>query len=141
MKRVFTARPYKIGEMWCRGNARYMIIRQYNYPDTYDDDEKVYTVDSDRKSNFNEICKKHNTSEMQFDQFLEGPDHAILAFIIDLLEIDQNITWTGYRVMGTVGENGHNIWSFGIFAKNPSSTTAVYSERIAPNVEVEDPLN
>ena len=143
MNKVFTARKFQPNQMFSLGNASYMIIRQYNFPNTYEDNENHMTRDSDRVfqqkyEHAMECVKKHTRSSgnLYLDSWLEkAKDTEVIEFIKEFLNADQNVQWTGFRILGSVGGNGSNIYTLELFAKSPDSTTEVYSGREAPNVE------
>jgi hypothetical protein len=62
-------------------------------------------------------------------------DQQVIDFLVDVLKADKSVTWTGYRVLGTVNRsNGHPVWTLEIFAKDLKSDTEVYTGQDAPNV-------
>lgn len=142
MQQVFLAKPFKPNNMGSSGKAKEMIIRQYNFPNTYEDDEKIEGAYSDRCFQWDydhaEKCIKEHTGTGEGileSWFSKSKDTQIMAFIIDILKADKNVQWTGYRILGSVHlSNGSAVWYMQLFAKNPNSQTKVYSTLDAPNV-------
>ncbi len=64
----------------------------------------------------------------------------ILAFLKEvtqpcLLETQQTLLWTGFRIMVSVHQgNGFPVYTLELFAKHADTSTQVYSEANAPNV-------
>lgn len=134
---VYKAEPYRSRAMGSLGNASCMLLRQFNFPDTCSISlDKILTGDSDRLNRVQEYLKEHIGQTKQISEFWfrNSDDEAIMELLIDLLEADTKVAWTGYRVMGSVGVNGHDIWTFQLFAKHPQSDTVVYTGDVAPNV-------
>ncbi len=139
---VYKAEPYRLGAMSSLGNASHMLLRQFKFPDICSVSLDVLLVeDSDRclehRPEKTQMClKKHvGGSDSIMEYWLRNSsDEQIMDFLLDILEADRKITWTGYRVMGSVGGSGHNIWTFQLFAKHPKSNTEVYTGDRAPNV-------
>jgi hypothetical protein len=119
-----------------------MLLRQYQFPDTFEENEKHITADHDRCISWDSKhamgCFKRHTGvgELGFESWLPRVDDvAIMAFLKDILKADPQVSWTGYRVMGTVNRgNGYPVWTLELFAKNPKSNTQVYTGPRAPNV-------
>jgi hypothetical protein len=145
MEYMMKARKFKSGQFYSLGKAAYMIIRQHNFPYSYEPDESFETQDSDHVilRNFDQSRKciaKHtkHVSEYSLDVWFEkASDSQIMEFIKEFIEADPKVNWTGYRVLGSVHQgDGWNIWTLQLFAKSPASKTEVYSGKVAPNVEV-----
>ena len=143
MLKVYPAEPYQAWRLGSMGDAERMLIQQSEFPDTYDERDRLITVDHDRllDKDYTAICetfKRHTGhGEQELLQWLhEDPSHGkVVAFIKDVLGTDPTIPWTGYRIMGGVHRgNGCNVWTFELFAKHPDSQTAVYTGNDAPNV-------
>jgi hypothetical protein len=134
MKKVMPARRFDFSKLGSLGNARYMLICQHNFPDTYEDRESVQTVDSDRLDNFFDICKRYELGNDNPFSMQGLPPVKAINFIKELMSLKQDISATGYRIMATVKGNGHTVWTFQLFVKDPGSTTKVYSGEDAPNV-------
>ena len=154
MNRVLTANAY--GDLGSLGNGAYVLQRQHNYPDTYDDRDVVWTVDHDRVdfSLARRCYEKHmKTGDMGLGRWAQtASKEKVIAFLADMMQepkprvpkpgvlpieyIDADFDWTGFRVMGTVNRsNGYVVWSLQLFAKHPESDTKVYSGSHAPNVK------
>ena len=142
MQEVFLANPFKPNNMGSFGQAREMIIRQFQFPNTYEDDEKMESAYSDRCFQWDydhaEQCVKTHTGTGEGileSWFSKSTDAQILSFIIDMLKSNKNVVWTGYRILGSVSvSSGYATWYMELFAKNPNSQTKVYSTLDAPNV-------
>lgn len=147
MPKVYPAEPYQAWRLGSMGDAKRMLINQSEFPDTYDERDKLIAVDHDRLLDKGytatiEAFKRHTgLGEQELWQWLrEDPSHGkVIAFIKDVLGdvlgTDRAIPWTGYRILGGVNQgNGCNVWTFELFAKHPDSQTIVYSGTDAPNV-------
>ena len=143
MQRVFQATPYQPGTLGSTGNAAYMLLRQYQFPDEYDerldthlqvDHDRLFQQDHEHASR----CFKTyiETGDMNFPSWLwNAKDSAIILFLKDLMKADARVNWTGYRVMGSVHRgNGFPVFTLELFAKHQKSKTKVYSGDDAPNV-------
>lgn len=145
MRTVQLANPFRPASLGSLGDANLMIVRQYNFPLTYDESEHHCSGDHDRfmqqeYATATACIKKYTgTGEGILEQwFRESADKKILSFIRDYLHADTRIAWTGYRIRGSVHMgSGHAVWSLELFSKNPASDTKVYSDRKAPNVSTE----
>jgi hypothetical protein len=142
MNQVFRARKYLPSQMGSLGKASYMIIKQTNFPNKYDENEDLTRMDSDRvfEQDYNhaQACVKKHTGSGELGLalwFENNTDKKILAFIIEFIKADKKVAWTGYRIMGTISQSGYAIWTLELFAKQPTSKTKVYSGLVAPNVE------
>lgn len=138
---VYEAEPYRSGALGSLGNANYMLLRQFQFPYTYAEEDVLWTRDSDRcfasDAAHTERCYREHTRSREADlpYWLEkAKDVEVMAFVAHMLRADLGIMWTGYRIMGSVAGNGHAIWSFALFAKHPESDTPVYTGQVAPNV-------
>lgn len=61
-----------------------------------------------------------------------------MSFVKDILKADPEVDWTGFRITGTVNRSsGYTVFTIEVFAKHPDSSTKVYSNSTAPNVDVE----
>ena len=142
MGKVYPANPYRQNALGSLGNADMMFLRQFNFPDVYDEKlDKLIKMDSDRCYSFDhkhyDRCYKQHVDLPQWQLehwFTDTADDIVLEFIVDLLKVDKRTNWTGYRVLGTVGGNGHDIYSLFLFAKHPKSATVVYTGDQAPNI-------
>jgi len=139
----YPAEPYRHGAMGSLGDASYMLLRQFNFPDTYAPAlDKHITADHDRCMSWDykhvsRCFEKHTgTGELGLQDWLRrATDENVLAFLSDILKADTGVVWTGYRIMGTVHRgNGYPVWTLELFAKHPKSKTKVYTGSNAPNV-------
>lgn len=143
MKEVSPANPFKENSLGSSGTASNMLVRQYQFPNRYEDNEKMEAEYSDylwrRDEDYTRNCvEKHAGMPGEgilYNWIPKARDMQILNFIIDVLKSDKNVQYTGYRILATVDQSrGHVVWYFQLFAKDPNSTTKVYSELKAPNV-------
>lgn len=147
--RVHTAQPYQYGEMGSFGKASYMLIRQFQFPDTFAEDEKHHFWDHDRcygedYKNAQRCFSEHTgRGDLAIERWIQNANNKqIFNFLIDILKADKNVVWTGYRVLGTVNRgNGCPVWTLELFAKNPKSQTKVYTGPDAPNVRSVGPIS
>ena len=119
-----------------------MLIKQYNFPNTYEEKDKMYTAYSDRleswdsdkfKSAVEKYYKNCCPNSIHYGVKRNSNEENLKA-IIDISNADKEISWTGYRVMGTVNGQGWNVYTLQLFAKSPDTTTEVFSNNDAPNV-------
>lgn len=142
-KKVYPAQRYQYGQLRSLGTAAYMLIRQFQFPNEYDDklDQRI-EADSDRclmidYENTSRCFNEHTgAGGGGLESWLQtAKDADVIVFLTDILKADKTINWTGYRVLGTVDRsNGYVVWSFELFAKHPESATEVYTGCKAPNV-------
>lgn len=153
MKQVMKAKRYRTMAMGSLGDARYMLLRQYKFPDTYTNAEKVVSADHDRILMWNyerwlEIIDSFKDRMSNHDLenwFRYGNEKDILEFLIEALNVEPDTPpyklslkskWTGFRILVTVNRvTGYPAYSFELFAKYRKSKTMVYSTESAPNVE------
>jgi len=137
-RKVYPASPYKSCNLGSFGKASYMLVRQFNFPDTYDADlDKDISADHDRCEHASSCFKKHVAGgEIGFENWaLTASNENIFNFLKDILQADSKISWTGFRIMGSLSHTSRAIYSLALFAKHPSSDTLVYTgENNAPNV-------
>ncbi len=140
--RVYPAEPYRSGQLGSFGKASCMLLRQFNFPDSFSkmdthvqaDHDRCFTWDYDHtKRCFLEHTSK---SEVCFEEWVnEAKEEQIFAFLSDILKQEKGIKWTGFRIMGSVNVgNGYPVWTLELFAKNSESDTNVYTGAHAPNV-------
>jgi hypothetical protein len=144
MNRVYPATPYRSEALGSSGNARCMLIRQYCFPNTYSEEDKLQSKDHDRImcgdfDHFTLCLEKYGMSQSDFERggwFRKEKDERIIRFMAEFMKADKDVNWTGYRVMATVNRssNGHSVFSLSLFCKHPKTDTAVYSAEDAPNV-------
>ncbi len=139
---VLHAEPIGSGNLMSIGRASYMLIKQYNFPNTYEKKEKLYSADSDRLESWDSQRFKTSLEKYYKDCYPNSIHYAVekksdednLKAIIEISNADSETNWTGYRVMGSVDGGGRNVYTFQLFQKNPDSKTEVYSNNDAPNV-------
>lgn len=142
IRKVLTANFYRGGAMGSLGDASHMLLRQFQFPDTYSSMDSLTSGDSDRlfQQEYEHAtrCFKEHTGwgELGFEMWLRRAfDEDVVKFLTDILKADPLVQWTGYRVMGSVHRgNGHAIFHLELFAKHPESHTEVYTGSNAPNV-------
>lgn len=124
------------------GSASNMLIKQYNFPNIYEEKDKMHTAYSDRleswdNEKFKSAVEKHykgcypNSMHYGIER---NSDETNLKALIDISDADKKTNWTGYRVMGTVDGRGWNVYTLQLFAKSPDTNTEVFSNNDAPNV-------
>lgn len=154
-ERALPATPYQSGQLESFGSASYMLLSQFDFPDHYEDGvEPLIGRDSDRLQEADPMhvrvvlkryhCGSQDISFLNFNQpqshLFEGwarkqrSKAEMISFIKALLKADQTINWTGCRIMGTVSDNGHAIFRFELFARNPAGETSVFTGEPAPNI-------
>ena len=148
-RRVYTAEQYRHGAMGSFGKADGMLLSQRDFPDTFDERDKLMSADHDRCFSWDhehtDLAFKTHTKGGPpggFEQWAQGASaEAAFAFLKDVLKAKApfedlpDAGWTGYRLLGTVNRsNGYPVWSFQLFAKHPETKTAVYTGPGAPNV-------
>ncbi len=139
ISKVHEAEPFDLNGLGAWGNAVYMYIRQLNFPHTYEDRDKRIGGYSDRIEKMPQYYTRYMNAgaisvDMQRSWFRESSEDEIFAFLIEVLEADREVSWTGFRITATVKENGHTVWFMELFAKSENSDTKVYSGDKAPNV-------
>ena len=143
------AEPYTAGRLGTWGNASYMLLAQFDFPNVYEDGhESLIHRDSDRLQEADAmhtrvVLKRHRCG---FTSFNGIEDHGfeswvrkqskepLLRFLIDLLKADTTTSWTGCRITATSEGNGHTVFSFELFSRNPNGNTQVWTGEPAPNV-------
>ena len=143
MTKVHQAEAYRYGAMGSMGNAAYMLIRQYQFPDEYEQDkDKMRGCDHDRIMqqwhNHGERCFREHTGagELCLEEWIKRSEpEQIIIFMQDIMKEDPHVKWTGFRVLGTVHRgNGYPVWTLELFSKHPESGTAVFNTENAPNI-------
>ncbi len=133
---VYLAEPYRPSDLGSFGKASCMLLRQYQFPHFYTDQDKHLSADHDRCL----MWDRDHTSRC-FDKYVSGRtnngfegwartarEEDIMAFLKDVLKADPSVVWTGFRLLGTVNRsNGYPVWSFELFAKHPESDIEVYT--------------
>lgn len=132
------------GDLGSLGRASNKLIRQFNFPHQFDEDEQMLQADHDRILgwDYDHACaafQRHmKTGELQ--GWAPSVDNQqVLALLKDLFKVDEDypgVKWTGYRITGSVKiSNGYPVFSLWLFAKKRGSETKVYSGSRAPNVQ------
>jgi hypothetical protein len=148
MNRVYPAEPYGESRLGTFGNASYMFLAQFDFPDQYEGHEPMLVRYSDRlqKADTMNTCvvlQRHGCGFTDFNSISDSgfefwvrrqTAKSLLAFLIDLLKADRSAKWTGCRVTASTGGNGHTVYSFELFARDPGGQTAVWTGEPAPNV-------
>lgn len=148
MNRAYIAESYRPMQLGSLGNASYMLLSQFDFPSTFEESEQFWSRDSDRLQEHDSdhvagCLRRFNCGFESFNSTLaaelEGwilrqSPKDLLDFVADLLNATSYANWTGYRIMGTVNDRGHAIYSFQLFARDPNGTTEVYTGEPAPNV-------
>lgn len=146
--RVYQAEPYRSGAMGSLGNAAYMLLRQHQFPDTYDERDRLIGADQDRiiqrdYEKSHEIITRHiGSGEIHIEQWVrEQFPEKVIAFFAELLPDGGDAKqWAGFRLMGSVHRgNGHPVYTLELFAKHSDSDTEVYDGMSAPNVKRPEP--
>jgi hypothetical protein len=140
--RVYIANPYRPRALGSLGDGAYLLIRQFNFPLEYSDQDKHVQADHDRcfmwdYKHASRCFKQHTgTGDLGFEQWVDSAkDEQVIAFLADILKATASVVWTGYRIMGTVNRsNGYPVWTLELFAKGPMSDTKTYTGPNAPNV-------
>jgi hypothetical protein len=133
-KLVFSAEPYRLKALAPTGNARYMLLRQYEFPQKYvpgldehlGTDEDLLTRDHAKQCFFHHL----GTGRGNLSDWLRiATDEQVIALLKDLLQADPTISWTGFRIMGTVNRqsNGSVVYTLELFAKHEKSSTITSS--------------
>lgn len=147
MNRVLIATPPGSADLGSFGDASHMLIRQVDFPDTFREDEKISSTDHDRieswygLSETDAIFRKHTgRGPAALRGWAEKASKAaLLAFCVEVLRADPAVVWTECRILGTGNRSsGHVVWTIEVFAKDPTSATAVYTGADAPNVDAEN---
>jgi hypothetical protein len=143
MPTVYQAEPFDITQVGSMGNASCMFICQHDFPNSFSAEDKLITADHDRcmdrdYSRYNQIIQKFTGfGEGGLWQWLrENSKKRVMQFMIEFLEADSTVNWTGCRAMLTVHRgNGWPVVTLQLFAKHPGSKTKIYSGANAPNVQ------
>jgi hypothetical protein len=148
MLNVYPAESYRPMQLGSLGNASYMLLAQFNFPATYEENEQLWSRDSDRlqEAHSNHVAGCLRRFGCGFESFystlttgfegwiLKQSPEDLRDFVTDILHAAGSADWTGYRIMGTVNDRGHAIYSFQLFARDPNGNTQVYTGEPAPNV-------
>ena len=143
MRQVRKARErYRPGALGSSSRTSYMLIKQYQFPDTYDEHlDKYCQADHDRIFQADHVhaskCFEKHTGngECYFEDWARSAtNEQIMTFLVEVLKEDHKISWTGYRILGSVHlDNGFTVFTLEIFAKHPETATPVYTYEDAPN--------
>lgn len=143
MQTVYKAEQPRCGAMGSFGDASYMLIRQHQFPHEYDPDlDKITGRDHDRimqqdYEHGNRCFEEHtNTGDGGLQWWAEeATPEQIFAFLKDILKADEDVEWTGFRILGTVNRgNGYPVYTLQLFAKHPDSQTKVFDTENAPHL-------
>lgn len=147
MPQVYPAEPYRFGELGSLGKAHCMLLAQFDFPDTFDESERMASMYSDhldeqQPSRIARCLHRYGLNYRSFDScgqnfagWVRGfPKNRLMAFIAEVLGVSGEAVWTGCRVTGEVGGDGHALFHFQLFAHNPKGKTLVYTGESAPNV-------
>ena len=143
MKTVQSAEKHDMSRRGSTGNASYMLICQYQFPHTYADNDILIHIDDDHLENhdrkrFEDCLEKWigcRGSGGLGDAIREMSPQEALAFLVELLDEDPEVQYTGYRVLVTTHRaQGYPVWSLEIFSKHPDSRTQVYDTENAPHL-------
>jgi len=134
--RVVLAEAYRHSALGTKGDANYMLLRQYQFPLEFSDSEKILTLDSNQieesdanhaKKCFEELGVAPSTLECWLRKCAQDKDDArIFIFLKKIMQADESVTWTGWRIMGSA-LGGRCIFTWQLFAKDPKSDTKVYT--------------
>lgn len=134
---VHLAEPYRPYQLHSLGKANYMLLRQTDFPYKLEEEDEVQSIDSDRCDYeiFRDICLRltgdHQDSHIEL-WLRQAPNTAVMKFVQAVHGTTTD--WHGYRVMATVGDNGHTIWTLQLSKLGKRSSTDVYTGDEAPNV-------
>jgi len=145
IQKVSQASPYVRGKIGSLKKASYMLLRQFQFPNEYDDElDKitglVHSTECYKWYYRHTItCFLTHTGhgDGSFESWItSASNEKILSFLKDIMRKENlDVKWNGYRVLGSVtGDGGFPIYSFQLFAKHPKSSTNVYTGEKAPNV-------
>jgi hypothetical protein len=142
MRKVEQAEPYNSVSMGSNGTAKNMLIRQFEFPHTYRDNEAHVSMYDDRcyqndYEHADKCFKKHKVRNLHV-WALQASESEILQFLKEILQVEKthpNKIWTGFRILGSVDRNsGYPVYMLELFAKT-SPRTKTYTGRWAPNVK------
>jgi len=142
MRRVYPAEAHRFGAMRSSfGDASGMLIAQHQFPVQFDQErDKLEELDHDlilnrdREHAIRCLTEYTGTGDLGIGEWIRrSPPESVLAFLQDILKADQTVTWTGFRVLGTVHRTTRQaLWTLEIFAKHPESKTPVFNTANAP---------
>lgn len=148
MNQVYPAEPYRYGALGSLGNANVMLLVQFDFPDTYEESERMASMYSDRLDEqqpgrvamclhdhlgFN--LPTFDSCSQDFELLIRRlSKEQLITFIAEVLGVTSDTTWSGCRVTGEVIDNGHALFHFALFARDPNGQTKVYTGEPAPNV-------
>lgn len=150
MPQVYPAEPYRYCELGSLGKANCMLLVQFDFPDIYEESERMASMYSDRldESQSGRVakclhryglnCHTFDGCSQDFEHWIRRfPKERLITFIAEVLGVVSEAQWTGCRVTGEVGGNGHALFHFMLFARDPSGNTQIYTGEPAPNVLAE----
>ncbi len=112
-----------VGDMGSLGKASNKLIKQFNFPLQYEDDEQMLQADHDRmfewdyKHATNTFKHHMNTGELGLPAWARRVGgEQVMALLKDLFKVDETypgVEWTGYRITGTsfvgIAVVGHGV--------------------------------
>lgn len=148
MNRVYPAEPYGANRLGTFGNASYMLLAQFEFPDQYEEHEPMLANSSFRLQeadamHMRVMLKRYRCGFTVFNSIEDYGFESwvrrqaaenLISFLIDLLKADRSMKWAGCRVTATSPGNGHTVYSFELFARDPGGQTVVWTGEPAPNV-------
>lgn len=142
---VDLAQPYRENALGYFGSVDRMLLRQYRFPHKYSKAEKFISIDSDQADGWNHeyfgrIFGKSDIAGQTFEFWLRRESQEkLMVFLKKITRADLTIDWTGFRVMARIDFNGGIIFTVQLFARNPDTSTRVYTGEDAPNVVKQGP--
>lgn len=136
LSQVYPSIPNTASTPSSTGNGLYMLIRQFQFPDSYNERDRHFMTDRDRlfyrnKKRASSRCFKEytGTGELDLEKWVRrATDIEVMAFLRAMLDPRRLHDWTGYRIMCTAHRgNGYPVWTLELFAKHSSSQTRVYT--------------
>lgn len=140
--KIRLANPYQLGQMGTFGKAKEMLLKQYQFPAFFEQHKDEIASDYlDRiqvqyPEDSKKCLKKFGLEGGQIEVKLRiMEDNNILDFLCEIMKVERE-KYTGYRIIGDVGDNGRDYYCFQLFYKHPDTDTEVFSGEHAPNVRI-----
>ena len=134
------AQPFSSANMGSFGKANGMLIKQFQFPLLFEaGKDSINSAYLDRIEGWypedaRKCLEKYNLKGWGLeDRIRNMDDKTILNFLCEIMKVERS-SYTGFRILGTVSNNGHAHYVFQLFSKHPQSTTEVFSGNCAPNV-------